>query len=118
MWSKLIFVGRVGAEPELRYSPEGQAVCNFSVAVQAGYGEKRYTMWYRVSTFGKQAEFVVEKVKKGARVLVEGALRGDPATGGPRIYQRNDGTAGAQFEVYADELRVIDWASDAEVEHE
>lgn len=109
MWSKLIVMGRVGSEPELRYTPDGNGICNMSVAVQTGFGEKRYTTWYRASLFGKMAEFAVQNVKKGKRVLIEGTLRGDPATGGPRVYTKNDGTAGAQYEMYADELRVIDW---------
>lgn len=108
-YSKTIVVGRAGSSPDGRYLADGRMVCNLSVATQVGFGEKRYTMWYRVSLFGKLAEFAVANVKKGARLLIEGVLQGDPVTGGPRIYQKNDGSAGASFEMYADELRVIDW---------
>lgn len=114
MYSKLVIVGYVGQAPELRYLPDGSAVTNFSVATKVGFGEKRYTLWYRVSCFGQQAEFIAKNVNKGVRVLVDGTLRGDPATGNPRIYTRNDGTAAASYEVYADTVRVIDWAEQAE----
>jgi single-strand DNA-binding protein len=113
MWLNLSFVGRCGADPEVRYLPDGKPVCNLSVAVRAGFGEKRHTQWMRVSCFGKQAEFAAANVHKGKRVLVSGVLNDDPSTGGPRVYTKADGTAGAGYDVYCDDLRVIDWAEES-----
>ncbi len=59
------------------------------------------TIWFRVSVWGKQAESSNQYLKKGSKVLVEGRLTPDPATGGPRIWTRQDGTPAASFEVTA-----------------
>jgi single-strand DNA-binding protein len=107
-----IFVGNLGRDPEMRYTPSGQAVTNFPVAINDNYtnsnGEKiERTIWVRVSTWGKQAETCNQYLKKGRKVLVEGRLTPDPATGGPRIWNRQDGTPGASFEVSASTVRFL-----------
>lgn len=108
----IILVGNLGKDPEMRYTPSGQAVTNFSVAVNDGYtnsqGEKvDRTIWVRVSTWGKQAEVCKQYLAKGRRVLVEGRLVPDAATGSPRIYTRQDGTPGTSFEVTASTVRFL-----------
>jgi single-strand DNA-binding protein len=108
----VIFVGNLGRDPEMRYTPSGQAVTDFSVAVNDNYtsssGEKvKRTIWIRVSTWGKQAETCNQYLKKGKKVLVEGRLVTDPNTGGPRIWERNDGTKTASFEVSAQTVRFL-----------
>lgn len=108
----IILVGNLGRDPEMRYTPSGQAVTNFSIAVNDGYtnsqGEKvDRTIWVRVSTWGKQAEICKQYLAKGRRVLVEGRLVPDPNTGGPRIWNRQDGTPGASFEVSATVVRFL-----------
>ncbi len=112
MYHTLIIVGNVGRDPEMRYTPSGQAVTSFSVASNRKYtssnGEKvNETTWFRVSTWGKQAEICNQYLKKGSRVLVEGRLTPDKATGGPRIWQKQDGTSAASFEVSAQTVRFL-----------
>lgn len=112
MYHTLIIVGNVGKDPEIRYTPSGQAVTSFSVASNrqytAGNGEQiKETIWFRVTTWGKQAEICNQYVKKGMKVLVEGRLTPDKATGGPRVWTKQDGSAGASFEVTATTVRFL-----------
>ena len=112
MYHTLIVVGNVGKDPEMRYTPSGQAVTSFSVATNRQYttgnGEQvKETVWFRVTTWGKQAEVCNQYVKKGMKVLVEGRLTPDKATGGPRVWTKNDGTPAASFEVTAGTVRFL-----------
>lgn len=112
MYHTLIIVGNVGKDPEMRYTPSGQAVTSFSVATNrqytSGNGEQvKETIWFRVTTWGKQAEVCNQYVKKGMKVLVEGRLTPDKATGGPRTFTRQDGSPGANFEVTANTVRFL-----------
>jgi len=112
MFHQLIVVGNVGRDPEMRFTPSGQAVCSFSVATSrkytSGNGETvEETIWFRVSTWGKLAETCNQYVKKGTKVLVEGRLQADKATGSPRIYKKGDGEAAASFEITANTVRFL-----------
>jgi single-strand DNA-binding protein len=112
MYHTLIIVGNVGKDPEMRYTPSGQAVTSFSVATNRQYtgsnGEQvKETIWFRVSAWGKTAEVCNQYVKKGSKVLVEGRLTPDKATGGPKIWTKQDGTAGASYEVTANNVRFL-----------
>jgi single-strand DNA-binding protein len=96
----------------MRYTPGGQAVTNFSVATSRKYTGSdgqlvNETIWFRISAWGKQAETCNQYLRKGSRVLVEGRLVPDNATGGPRIWSRQDGTSGASFEVSAQTVRFL-----------
>ena len=102
----------MGRDPEMRYTPSGQAVTNLSVATNRQYtasdGQRvKETAWFRVSVWGRQAETSNQYLRRGSRVLVEGRLRPDPATGGPRIYTRQDGTTGASFEITANWVQFL-----------
>jgi len=112
MYQKLIIVGNVGKDPEMRYTPTGAAVTSFSVAVNNAYtsasGEQvKETTWFRVTTWGKQAEVCHQYVTKGMKVLVEGKLTPDKVTGGPRIWTTNDGNPAANFEINASSVRFL-----------
>jgi single-strand DNA-binding protein len=113
MFHKIIFVGNLGRDPELRYMPDGQAVTNLNVACnrrwnsQVSGEQEEETTWYRVSVWGKQAEACNEYLEKGRQVLVEGRLKPDPATGGPRLWTRQDGSVGASFEVVASSVQFL-----------
>ena len=112
MYHTIIIAGNLGRDPEMRYTPNGTPVTNFNVAVSDNYtnsqGEKvERTIWFRVSTWGKQAEICNQYLKKGRKVLVEGRLNVDQATGGPRIYQRQDGSSGSSFEITANTVRFL-----------
>ncbi|MBA4379144.1 MAG: single-stranded DNA-binding protein [Anaerolinea sp.] len=112
MYQTTIIVGNLGRDPEMRYTPSGQAVTSFSVATNRQYtnnaGETvKETIWFRVSAWGKQAETCNQYLKKGSKVLVEGRLTADPATGGPRIWTGQEGSARASFEVSAQTVRFL-----------
>jgi single-strand DNA-binding protein len=112
MYHTLIIVGNVGKDPEMRYTPSGQAVTSFSVATNrkytAGNGEQvKETVWFRITSWGKQAEICNQYVKKGMKVLVEGRLTPDKATGGPRTWTKPDGSVGASFDVTAGTVQFL-----------
>lgn len=109
MYQKITIVGNLGRDPEMRYTPSGQAVTNISVATNRYWtnneGQKQEeTTWFRVSVWGSQGEAVNQYLRQGSKVLVEGRLRPDPQTGSPRIWTRQDGTAGASFEITANRV--------------
>jgi len=112
MYEKYLIIGNVGRDPEMRYTPSGQAVTSFSVAVNHEYtnsgGEKiKDTKWVRVVTWGKLAENCNQYVKKGMKVLAEGRLNADKETGNPVVFQRKDGTSGSAFEMTAQIVRFL-----------
>ena len=112
MFHQITIVGYLGRDPEMRFTPSGQAVTSFSVATSRSYtnnaGQKiDETTWFRVSVWGAQAESCNQYLSKGRPVLVIGQLRPDPDTGGPRVYTRNDGSTGASFEVTARTVRFL-----------
>lgn len=79
-FNKIIIVGNLGRDPELRYTPQGNAVCNFSVATSEKKRDKGgdlqdLTTWFRVTLWGKQAETASKYLTKGSQVYVEGRLR-------------------------------------------
>jgi single-strand DNA-binding protein len=112
MYEKLIIVGNLGKDPEMRYTPSGQPVTSFSVACnrqwtnQAG-DQVKQTAWYRVTAWGRSAEVCNQYLKKGSKVLVEGKLTIDPKTGGPRIWTKQDGSAGASLEMNSELVRFL-----------
>ena len=74
------FIGRLGKDPETRYVPSGEAICNFSIAVGAQWknkaGEKQEaTEWVNITAFGKLAEICVEYLKKGSQVYINGRMK-------------------------------------------
>lgn len=78
-FNKIIIMGNLGRDPELRYTPQGTAVCDFSIAVNEKKRDKAgelqdITMWFRVTTWGKQAENASKYLTKGGQVFIEGRL--------------------------------------------
>jgi single-strand DNA-binding protein len=79
-FNKIIVVGNLGRDPELRYTPQGNAVCNFSIATNEKKRDKAgelqdVTTWFRVTLWGKQAENASKYLTKGRPVYIEGRLR-------------------------------------------
>jgi single-strand DNA-binding protein len=112
-YQKIVIVGNLGRDPEMRYLPNGQPVTNFNLATNRGYtnsnGEKiKETTWFRISAWGRQAETCNQYLKVGSKVLIEGRLNPDQATGGPRVYQRQDGTYGSSYELTAERVVFMD----------
>ena len=97
MYQKVVIVGNLGGDPEMRYMPDGRAVTNFSIATsrrwtdQASGEPREETTWFRVSVWGRQAEAANQFLSRGQKALVEGRMRPDPQTGGPRLFNRQDG---------------------------
>ena len=117
MYQRLVLVGNLGRDPEMRYTPNGTAVTSLSVATSRKYttadGQpKEETVWFRVSVWGKQAEPCNQYLSKGRKVLVEGTLVPDE-NGGPRIWTDKEGKPRASFEVRASTVRFLDSKRDS-----
>lgn len=103
--NKVILIGNLGRDPEVRYMPEGGAIANISVATtdvwkdKAGEKQER-TEWHRVAFFGKLAEIAGEYLKKGSQVYVEGRLQ-------TRKWQDKDGQDRYTTEVVADRMQML-----------
>jgi single-strand DNA-binding protein len=108
----IIIVGNLGRDPEMRYASNGNAVTSLNVASNRQYTDSsgqrvKETTWFRVSVWGKQAESCNTYLQKGSSVLVEGELRPDKDTGGPRTYTRTDGSTAASYDVTARTVRFL-----------
>lgn len=117
MFHTLIIAGNVGRDAEQRFTPSGDPVTSFSVASNRQYTNKageavKETIWFRVTTWGKQAEVCNKYVKKGMKVLVEGMLQPDKKTGCPRAWKRDDGEPASSYEVTASTVRFLSRATD------
>lgn len=117
LYQKVILVGNLGRDPELKYSPDGTPVASFSMATSEKWtgqdGEQRErTCWWRISAWKRMAETCNQYLSKGSRVLVEGRMNPDPETGGPRVYTKNDGSSGSSFEVTALTVKFLNTRSD------
>lgn len=108
--NKVILVGNLGKDPEIRYMPNGEAVANFSVATSESWKDKQsgeqkeQTEWHRVVAFKKLAEIIGEYVKKGSKIYIEGKLR-------TRKWQDKDGQDKYMTEIIADEMQMLDGKS-------
>ena len=107
MYSEIELIGNLSTEPELRYTPAGNAVCHFNMATNREWEDKKETTWYRISVWGKSGEACAQWLHKGRQVFVKGRLVCDPATGGPRVYQKSDGTWAASFEISAATVKFL-----------
>jgi single-strand DNA-binding protein len=113
MYQKVIIIGNLGSDPQMRYMPDGTAVTSFSVATNRSWTDKQSgqkvdeTTWFRISVWGRQAETANQYLSKGRRVLVEGVLTPDKETGGPRLWTAQDGTTRSSFELRADSFKFL-----------
>jgi len=119
MYQKLIIVGNLGQDPELRYTQSGQAVTNFSVATSRRWTgsdgqQQEETVWFRVSVWGKQAETCNQYLNKGRQVMCEGRMNIDKETGGPRVWQDQNGNWRASYEMTAFDVRFLGQRSDGD----
>ncbi len=121
MYQKVIIAGNLGRDPEMRYTSDGTPVTNFSVATNrrwtnADGSRAEETVWFRVTAWRRTAEVCNQYLKKGQQVLVEGQLKPDPATGGPRIWTGNDGIARASYELTAFTVKFLGGRGEPSVE--
>ncbi len=104
--NKVILVGNLGKDPEIRYSPNGGAVANITIATSESWkdkvsGEKQEkTEWHRVVFFGRLAEIAGEYLKKGAQIYVEGRLQ-------TRKWQDKEGKDRYTTEIVANEMQML-----------
>jgi single-strand DNA-binding protein len=103
--NKVILVGRLGRDPETRYTSGGQAVANFSVATDETYkdrnGERqKRTEWHKIVVWGKQAEIAQQYLKKGSLVFIEGRIQS-------REWQDKEGQKRTAFEIVANNFRML-----------
>src|SRR5260370_20011445 len=108
MWQQTIIIGNVGREPEMRYTPQGVAVCDFSVAVNkvSGKGESRKeeTTWFKVTVWRERAETASQYIKKGMKIMVVGEVKAS-------AYTNKQGQAMASLELTASHFQFLDPAS-------
>jgi single-strand DNA-binding protein len=103
--NKVILVGNLGRDPEMRYMPSGDALASFSIATTDNWKDKNgqkqeRTEWHRISMFGKQAEIAGEYLKKGSSVYIEGRLQ-------TRKWQDKEGNERQTTEVVADRMQML-----------
>ena len=105
MWQKWTGVGYLGRDPEMRFTAQGKAVTDFSIAI-SGYDDT--TMWVKVTTWDKVAENCKEYLSKGSLVLVEGRMDYDKGTGNPETYvSKKDGKTYSSFKVTAQSVQFL-----------
>ncbi len=107
-YQKVMFIGNLGRDPEMRYLPDGTAVTTFSAAANRKWTKQdgsqgQETTWFRVTTWRKQAEVCAKYLSKGRQVFVEGRLQPDE-NGNPRTWTGKDGTVHASYEVTAERI--------------
>ena len=109
--NKVILIGNLGADPEVRYMTSGQAVANLSIATSESWRDKQTnelqerTEWHRVVLFRRLAEIAGEYLKKGSKVYIEGRIR-------TRKWQDQNGQDRYTTEINADELQMLDGRGD------
>jgi single-strand DNA-binding protein len=108
--NKVILVGRLGRDPETRYTGGGQAVANFSVATDETYKDKagerqKRTEWHKIVVWGKQAEIAQQYLKKGSLIFIEGRIQS-------REWQDKEGQKRTSFEIVATNFRMLGGRSD------
>ncbi len=105
--NKVILVGNLGKDPEVRYMPNGGGVCNITVATSETWKDKNTgenqekTEWHRVVAFRKLAEIMGEYLKKGSKVYIEGRLQ-------TRKWQDQQGQDRYSTEIIADQMQMLD----------
>ena len=103
--NKVILIGRLGQDPELKHTPSGNAVCNFTVATSEKYKDKQgqqqeKTEWHKIVTWQKTAELCAEYLTKGREVYLEGSLQ-------TRSYENKEGVKVYVTEINAKSVQFI-----------
>ncbi len=103
--NSLNFTGGLGRDAETRFTPSGDAITSFSVALTSGYGEKKITTWLNCSLFGKRGESLAPYLKKGAQVAISGEFAARP-------YTTKEGIEKLSLDVRVNDLTLIGGKSD------
>ena len=110
--NKAILIGRLGRDPETRYMPNGEAVCNFSVATDESWKDaqgKRHerTEWHNITMYRRLAEIAAQYLKKGSLVYLEGKIQS-------RKYTGKDGVERTAYEIIASEMKMLGGGQDGQ----
>ena len=105
MLNKVILIGRLGRDPECRYLPNGDAVCNFSIATSESWKDqswqkKERTEWHNITMYRKLAEIAAQYLKKGSLVYLEGKIQS-------RKYTGKDGIERTAYEIIGSEMKML-----------
>lgn len=105
MLNKVILIGRLGRDPETRFMPNGEAVCNFSVATSEKYTDKNgqrqeATEWHNVTMYRKLAEVAGQYLKQGSQVYIEGKIQS-------RKYTDKNGVERTAYDIIANEMKML-----------
>lgn len=105
MLNKVILIGRLGKDPETRHMPNGEAVCNFSVATSEAWNDRNgqrveRTEWHNVTMYRRLAEIAGQYLKKGSQVYLEGKIQS-------RKYQDKNGVERTAYDIIANEMKMI-----------
>ena len=115
MYQRTIIIGRLGADPSMRYTQDGTPVTGFSVATDERWNDasgkqQQRTTWFRVTAWKKLGEICNQYLKKGGLVMVEGELAE------PKPYQKSDGSWGASLDLRAQTIKFLSGKGDAQEE--
>lgn len=105
MLNKVILIGRLGRDPEVRYMPNGEAVCNFSVATSEAWNDRNgqrqeRTEWHNITMYRKLAEIAGQYLKKGSQVYLEGKIQ-------TRKYEGKDGIERTAYDIIVNEMKML-----------
>ena len=112
MLNKVILIGRLGRDPETRHMPNGEAVCNFSVATSETWNDRNgqrveRTEWHNITMYRRLAEIAGQYLKKGSQVYLEGRIQS-------RKYQGKDGIERTAYEIIVNEMKMLGGGSDGQ----
>ena len=111
MYQEITLLGNLGSEPELRETKTGKECCKFSLATSSSYKRNdewvKETTWWRIIVWGDDAKRAADRLHKGAKCFIVGKMSPDPDTGNPRMWNKQDGTTAASYEVVADTVRFL-----------
>jgi len=107
--NQIALIGNLGKDPELRYTPQGIAVCDFSLAVNEKKGGEEFTLWFKVTAWRQTAEACSKYLQRGKQVYVTGRL-------GVSEYEKRDGTQGFSLEVNATDVHFLSSSQSSEQE--
>lgn len=112
MLNKVILIGRLGKDPEVRYMPNGEAVCNFSVATSESWkdsnGQKQErTEWHNITMYRKLAEIAGQYLKKGSQVYLEGKIQS-------RKYTDKNGIERTAYDIIVNEMKMLGGGNDGQ----
>ena len=112
MLNKVILIGRLGKDPETRFMPNGEAVCNFSVATSESWKDRNgqrqeRTEWHNITMYRRLAEIAGQYLNKGSQVYLEGKIQ-------TRKYTDKNGVERTAYDIIANEMKMLGGGNDGQ----